>query len=70
MEVESGVIGGFFVGIGLVIVWRLKRIWMAIVLATLAGGLGGLVFALEGNARANSDISSARIGLAEPLMNE
>ncbi len=41
--VESGVIGGFFVGIGLVIAWRLKRIWMIIVLTTLAGGLGGLV---------------------------
>ena len=46
--VESGVIGGFFVGIGLVIAWRLKRIWMVIVLTTLAGGLGGLVFALVG----------------------
>ena len=45
--VESGVIGGFFVGIGLVIAWRLKRIWMVIVLTTLAGGLGGLVFALS-----------------------
>ena len=44
--VESGVIGGFFVGIGLVIAWRLKRIWMIIVLTTLAGGLGGLVLAL------------------------
>ena len=42
--VESGVIGGFFVGIGLVIAWRLKRIWMIIVLTTLAGGLGGLVW--------------------------
>ena len=46
--VESGVIGGFFVGIGLVIAWRLKRIWMVIVLTTLAGGLGGLVFTLVG----------------------
>ena len=45
--VESGVIGGVFVGIGLVIAWRLKRIWMVIVLTTLAGGLGGLVFALS-----------------------
>ena len=44
---ESGVIGGFFVGIGLVVAWRLKRIWMVIVLTTLAGGLGGLVFALS-----------------------
>jgi len=46
--VESGVTGGFFVGIGLVIAWRLKRIWMVIVLTTLAGGLGGLVFTLVG----------------------
>ena len=45
--IGSGVIGGFFVGIGLVIAWRLKRIWMVIVLTTLAGGLGGLVFALS-----------------------
>jgi hypothetical protein len=43
VEVESGVIGGFFVGIGLVMAWRLKRIWMVIMLTTLAGGLGGLV---------------------------
>jgi hypothetical protein len=47
--IGSGVIGGFFVGIGLVIAWRLKRIWMVIVLTTLAGGLGGLVLALVEN---------------------
>jgi hypothetical protein len=47
-EVESGVIGGFFVGIGLVIAWRLKRTRMVIMLTTLAGGLGGLVLALVG----------------------
>ena len=41
--VESGVTGGFFVGIGLVVAWRLKRIWMIIMLTTLAGGLGALV---------------------------
>ncbi len=41
--IGSGIIGGFFVGIGLVIAWRLKRIWMVIVLTTLAGGLDGLV---------------------------
>ncbi len=46
--VESGVTGGFFVGIGLVVAWRLKRIWMIIMLTTLAGGLGGLVFTLVG----------------------
>ncbi len=45
--IEAGIFGGFFVGIGLVIAWRLKRIWMVIVLTTLAGGLGGLVFALS-----------------------
>ena len=45
--IGSGIIGGFFVGIGLVIVWTLKRIWMVIMLTTLAGGLGGLVFALS-----------------------
>ena len=45
--IGSGIIGGVFVGIGLVIAWRLKRIWMVIVLTTLAGGLGGLVFALS-----------------------
>jgi len=44
--VESGVTGGFFVGIGLVMAWRLKRIWMVIMLTTLAGGLGGQVYAL------------------------
>jgi len=42
--IEAGIFGGFFVGIGLVIAWRLKRIWMIIMLTTLAGGLGGLVF--------------------------
>jgi len=45
--IGSGIIGGFFVGIGLVIAWRLKRILMVIVLTTLAGGLGGLVFVLS-----------------------
>jgi hypothetical protein len=44
--IGSGIIGGFFVGIGLVIAWRLKRIWMVIMLTTLAGGLGGLVVVL------------------------
>ena len=48
VEIESGVIGGFFVGIGLVIAWRLKRTRMVIMLTTLAGGLGGLVLALVG----------------------
>lgn len=42
--IEAGFFGGFFVGIGLVVAWRLKRIWMIIMLTTLAGGLGGLVF--------------------------
>ena len=42
--IEAGIIGGFFIAIGLVIAWRLKRIWMIIVLTTLAGGLGGLVW--------------------------
>jgi hypothetical protein len=42
--IEAGIIGGFFIAIGLVIAWRLKRIWMVIVLTTLAGGLGGLVW--------------------------
>ena len=41
--IEAGLIGGFFVGIGLVVAWRLKRIWMIIMLTTLAGGLGALV---------------------------
>ena len=41
--IEAGIIGGFFIAIGLVIAWRLKRIWMVIVLTTLAGGLGGYV---------------------------
>ncbi len=45
--IGSGIIGGFFVGIGLVIVWTLKRVRMIIGLTTLAGGLGGLVFALS-----------------------
>ena len=40
---EAGLIGGFFVGIGLVVAWRLKRIWMIIMLTTLAGGLGALL---------------------------
>ncbi len=44
--IGSGIIGGFFVGIGLVMAWRLKRIWMVIMLTTLAGGLGGQVYAL------------------------
>ena len=44
--IEAGIFGGFFVGIGLVIAWRLKRIWMIIMLTTLAGGLGGLVLVL------------------------
>jgi hypothetical protein len=43
---EAGLIGGFFVGIGLVVAWRLKRIWMIIMLTTLAGGLGALVLVL------------------------
>ncbi len=41
--IEAGLIGGFFVGIGLVVAWRLKRIWMIIMLTTLAGGLGALL---------------------------
>ena len=41
--IEAGIFGGFFVGIGLVVAWRLKRIWMIIMLTTLAGGLGALV---------------------------
>jgi len=44
--VASGIIGGFFVGIGLVIAWKLKRAWTALILTTLAGGLGGLVYML------------------------
>ncbi len=44
--IEAGLIGGFFVGIGLVVAWRLKRIWMIIMLTTLAGGLGALVLVL------------------------
>jgi len=42
-SIGGGIISGFFVGIGLVVAWRLKRIWMVIVLTTLAGGLDGLV---------------------------
>ena len=42
--VESGVTGGFFVGIGLVIAWRLNRIWLVIVLTVLAGILGVLMW--------------------------
>ena len=49
VEVESGVIGGFFVGIGLVMAWRLNRKLMVIVLTTLAGGLGGLVLVFVGH---------------------
>ena len=44
--IEAGIFGGFFVGIGLVVAWRLKRIWMIIMLTTLAGGLGALVLVL------------------------
>jgi len=44
--IEAGIFGGLFVGIGLVFAWRLKRIWMIIMLTTLAGGLGGLVLVL------------------------
>ena len=45
----SGIIGGFFVGLGLVVAWRLKRVWTVIMLTTLTGGLGsGLVWVLGG----------------------
>ena len=42
-EVESGVIGGLFVGTGLAFVWKLKSAWVVILLAAVAGGLGGVV---------------------------
>jgi len=47
-EVESGVIGGLFVGTGLAIAWKLKSIWVVILLVTVAGGLGGVLFVLQG----------------------
>ena len=45
-EVESGVIGGLFVGTGLAFAWKLKSAWVVILLATVAGGLGGVVLRL------------------------
>jgi len=47
-EVESGVVGGLFVGTGLAFAWKLKSVWVVILLATIAGGLGGVVVKLEG----------------------
>ena len=47
-EVESGVIGGLFVGTGLAFAWKLKSAWVVILLATAAGGLGGVVLRLLG----------------------
>ena len=45
----SGIIGGFFVGLGVVVGWWLKRVWTVIMLTTLTGGLGsGLVWVLGG----------------------
>ncbi len=44
---ESGVIGGFFVGTGLAIGWKLTRAWLAIVQTAAAGGLGGMAFAVS-----------------------
>ena len=47
-EVVCGVIGGLFVGTGLAFAWKLKSVWVVILLATVAGGLGGVVVKLEG----------------------
>jgi peptidoglycan/LPS O-acetylase OafA/YrhL len=54
--IASGIIGGFFVGIGLVIAWKLKRASTALMLTALAGGLGGLVYMLFHVALNFSDI--------------
>ena len=45
--IGSGVIGGIFVAIGLVLTWKLNQIRIVITTITLAGLLGGLILLID-----------------------